>query len=94
LKVYKTTINFQRAISGFLNDDPKCKDVINGLVLRAESNLSSSSKSPLLKHPRQLQVEGCRIEFQECVAYYPPKVGNPKLKKSSPHFIASQPATP
>jgi hypothetical protein len=42
--------------------------VINGLVLKSESNLSSSSKLPSLKLPRELQMEDCSIEFGKRVA--------------------------
>ena len=65
LKVYETTINFLGAMLGFLNCSLECKDVINILVLRLESNLSSSSILPLPNLPRDLQVEGCNIELKK-----------------------------
>jgi hypothetical protein len=47
-----------------------CKDVINGLVHMLKHDLFSSSKSPPLKFPMELQMEDHNIEFRECVAHH------------------------
>jgi hypothetical protein len=57
-------------MSCLLNDGLECKDVVNGLVLRSESSLSSGSELPPLKLPIKLQMEGRSIKFRKCVAYH------------------------
>ena len=69
LKVHKTTVNFRIAMMCLLNDGLEFEDVIIGLVPRLESNLSSSSKLPLLKLPRELQMDHS-IEFRKRVAHH------------------------
>ena len=64
-KIYKTTVDFQRAVSCLLNDGPEGEDVVNSLV-----SLSSSSELSLLKVTGELHMENCIIQYRECVAHH------------------------
>jgi hypothetical protein len=57
-------------MSCLLNDGSKCKDAINGLVLESKSSMSSSSKLPPLKLPKEIQIEDRSKEFGKHMAYH------------------------
>lgn len=57
-------------MSDFLKNGPQCEDVINTLVLKLESNLSSRFKLPPLELPRELQAKGCSNKLRICVAHH------------------------
>ena len=54
-------------MSSLFDDGLKRKNVVNGLMCRSKSNLTSSFKMSSLKLFRKLHVEDCSIEFQESV---------------------------
>lgn len=51
-----------------LDNALECKDVVDGLVLKSKSNISSSFESPSLMPPRNLLMEDRSIEFGKRVA--------------------------
>jgi hypothetical protein len=57
-------------MSCLLNDGPKNKDVINGLMSGSESCLFPSFEVSTLMLPIELHMENRSIELQECMAYH------------------------